>query len=689
MSQVESTVSESSIIHGYESRTTEEDDELRKEKTNEPTIVTTLPDLPVRKHEEGMIGGRTVTATAPAIGSVEHEQDASMEEHPTEDEVLVPTIPQRPKKDQPDQDPSRLPVVPARPKHSEEQVVDGPLIPRRPHIQQNQGQEVDDPNHDNTPAIPSRPGHRDVQVSQQQKMIVENYSSLPPIDTQMQDPDQLHAASTKQSKVDSLMSTPSIPARPKTKTSAEQQEMPKESSPGPVSPTLLHEGPMSSTSDASLASPVSAPTLPSRPKTRHSSERELEKPIDNNTDLQENSETPPSEIDAEQGPQSMEKVVATKGEEEPFVVARDKSVPSSEIEREMSASVPTENSAVLPVPVVPARPQQKTDLTVIDEPEEQFVDSPETKSHAEREFQHNEDDVAAATDENVTTVMKELPSQDQMVPLLQPQTNDSSFESDITPSASDNGPAPDNQDQKSERNISPSSSVRTTASVTSTKSPPLVPTRPKSKPAAALPKPAESSKPKPPIPVKPATGTTKFNNLRAMFAADLNAKLAQPPKPLPLKKPVLPAEHDELQPPSTHPAPSLLDDSRKGRAKGPQRKSAAAKPAAPQYLPFKISSIWTLVDVTPKINDDELKFRPPAAVTLDEAVQTGETIITTSTHETKLIVTDGGVTKDGNAKTIVVDSPDQLTSHVDKHEELETGQSLTPEAVDDNDHSKD
>ena len=691
LSQVESVVSASSIIHGYTSQTTEDDEErrnqpLRKEETGEPAIATILPHVPLRLQEMDMTGGHH-TATAPAIGGVEHEQNASLKEQPIKEEAHVPIIPQRPKKDQPTQDTSILPFIPRRPKHGDEQVAAGPIVPRRPHIQQHQEDEINETHLADTPVIPSRPGQRDFQASQQQATIEEVRSSLPPIDTQMHAPGQLAAAPTNQSKVDSLASAPAIPARPKSKTAVEQQEMPKESSPGLVSPTLLHEGPMSSISDANLASLV--PTIPSRPERKQSSESEHEKLIDNITDVQENPEALPSEVDAEQGTRSMENVVAATEEEEPITLVREKSLPSSELQREIPESTTSECSAVSPIPVVPVRPQQKTGLNIDDELGERIVDSPETKSKAEQESQHNEEDVTAATEEKVTTESKELTSPDEVVPSLLPQTNVNPIESDNPTPGSDNAPTPEFQDLKQERSISPSTSIHTTPSVASTKSPPLVPTRPKSKPAATLPKTGESSKPKPPVPVKPTTGTTKFNNLRAMFAADLNAKLAQPPKPLPLKKPAPPSEHDELEPSLTHPVTSLLDDTRKGRAKGPQRKSAAAKPAAPKLLPFEISSIWTLVDATPKVNDEELKLQPPAAATQDEAVQTGETNIITSMHETKLVVIDGGVADDGNAKTIVFDSTDQPTPHVDKQEEVEIGQGLTPEALDDNDHGRD
>ncbi|KAF1999600.1 hypothetical protein P154DRAFT_563897 [Amniculicola lignicola CBS 123094] len=81
---------------------------------------------------------------------------------------------------------------------------------------------------------------------------------------------------------------------------------------------------------------------------------------------------------------------------------------------------------------------------------------------------------------------------------------------------------------------------------------------------------SESShpKPKPPIPARP--GGSKIAALKGGFLADLNSKLGLGPQAPKVKEP----EQDKEDEP-----PKPLQDARKGRAKGPQRRKPAASPA--------------------------------------------------------------------------------------------------------------
>lgn len=94
---------------------------------------------------------------------------------------------------------------------------------------------------------------------------------------------------------------------------------------------------------------------------------------------------------------------------------------------------------------------------------------------------------------------------------------------------------------------------------------------------------------KPQVPARPGTGS-KIANLRGNFMNDLNAKLGLGPPKEKEKEPDQPIE--EAKP---------LEDARKGRARGPQRRAPAKAPASSgpptiQFSMFKPHSLWTIDD---------------------------------------------------------------------------------------------
>lgn len=99
------------------------------------------------------------------------------------------------------------------------------------------------------------------------------------------------------------------------------------------------------------------------------------------------------------------------------------------------------------------------------------------------------------------------------------------------------------------------------------------------------------AKAKPQIPARPGPGS-KIANLRGNFMNDLNQKLGLGPPKEKEPEPVV----EEAKP---------LDDARKGRARGPQRrapaKSPAATTAASQFSIFTPRALWT-IDDTDEVN---------------------------------------------------------------------------------------
>lgn len=94
-----------------------------------------------------------------------------------------------------------------------------------------------------------------------------------------------------------------------------------------------------------------------------------------------------------------------------------------------------------------------------------------------------------------------------------------------------------------------------------------------------------AAKAKPQVPARPQG--SKIANLRSTFMSDLNAKLGMGPPKEKEPEPEAEAEPEEAKP---------LEDARKGRARGPQRRAPAKSPSAPtQKATFAMSkpqSLW-------------------------------------------------------------------------------------------------
>merc|ERR1712000_751192 len=120
---------------------------------------------------------------------------------------------------------------------------------------------------------------------------------------------------------------------------------------------------------------------------------------------------------------------------------------------------------------------------------------------------------------------------------------------------------------------------------------PQIPTRPAKKPDTGAPTEQEKVSPpvvkaKPQVPARPAGVGSKIANLRGNFMNDLNQKLGLGP---PKEKEKEPEPAEESKP---------LEDARKGRARGPQRKAPAKSPAAAaKPMGFAMSlprSLWSI-----------------------------------------------------------------------------------------------
>lgn len=146
---------------------------------------------------------------------------------------------------------------------------------------------------------------------------------------------------------------------------------------------------------------------------------------------------------------------------------------------------------------------------------------------------------------------------------------------------------------------------------------PSIPTRPSRSPAPAREKEsateakdeAAQPKTKPPVPARPAG--SKIAAMQANFLKDLNSKLGlgpQAPKP------------KEPEPEKVEEAPKPLQDARKGRAKGPQRRKPAAAAAAPAATVTAEVAVprqkLMISDVTPiwSIGDDGAVDVPAASM---------------------------------------------------------------------------
>ncbi|KAJ9494528.1 hypothetical protein LTR99_003533 [Exophiala xenobiotica] len=122
---------------------------------------------------------------------------------------------------------------------------------------------------------------------------------------------------------------------------------------------------------------------------------------------------------------------------------------------------------------------------------------------------------------------------------------------------------------------------------------PQIPTRPAKKPDTGAATEQEDVSPpvvkaKPQVPARPAGVGSKIANLRGNFMNDLNQKLGLGP----------PKEKEKEPEPEPAEDSKPLDDARKGRARGPQRRAPAKSPAAaPKPMGFAMASprsLWAI-----------------------------------------------------------------------------------------------
>ncbi|EXJ83004.1 hypothetical protein A1O3_06821 [Capronia epimyces CBS 606.96] len=155
-------------------------------------------------------------------------------------------------------------------------------------------------------------------------------------------------------------------------------------------------------------------------------------------------------------------------------------------------------------------------------------------------------------------------------------------------------------------------------------------------------------KTKPQIPARPGQGS-KIAGLRGNFLNDLNQKLGLGP---PKEKEPLPVS-EEAKP---------LEDARKGRARGPQRrapaKSSAAAATTPQFSIFTPRALWT-IDDTDEINvSSDQPSVPEATSKIEDAPTT-----------TELSGEQIGQTENPTAVDAPVPSTGDSTGHAESNEE--------------------
>jgi hypothetical protein len=99
---------------------------------------------------------------------------------------------------------------------------------------------------------------------------------------------------------------------------------------------------------------------------------------------------------------------------------------------------------------------------------------------------------------------------------------------------------------------------------------------------------APQSKAKPPVPARP--GSSKIAALQAGFLQDLNSKLGLGPQAPKTKEPEVEAEAEPVAP---------LQDARKGRAKGPQRRKPAASPTPAATVTAEVAVSRQRLEISP------------------------------------------------------------------------------------------
>ncbi|KAF2267880.1 hypothetical protein CC78DRAFT_530317 [Lojkania enalia] len=200
-------------------------------------------------------------------------------------------------------------------------------------------------------------------------------------------------------------------------------------------------------------------------------------------------------------------------------------------------------------------------------------------------------------------IWEDAPDHGQLVTTVSgPQTEDTPEYTEDSPVAEKRAPPVIPVRPQKAKEFSP---VEKKAPIIPDRPKPQVPTRPgkpTTKPSEKVPtveSQAEDQQPKakPPIPARP--GGSKIAALQGQFMKDLNSKLGLGPQPPKVKEP---------EPEKEEEPPKPLQDARKGRAKGPQRRKPMSSPspataatavgtAAPQALEISnVSTIWSIGD---------------------------------------------------------------------------------------------
>ncbi|KAH7078028.1 hypothetical protein BKA63DRAFT_277286 [Paraphoma chrysanthemicola] len=170
------------------------------------------------------------------------------------------------------------------------------------------------------------------------------------------------------------------------------------------------------------------------------------------------------------------------------------------------------------------------------------------------------------------------------------------------------------------------------------------------------------SKAKPPVPARPAG--SKIAALQAGFLQDLNSKLGLGPQAPKIKEPEAEAEEEPAAP---------LQDARKGRAKGPQRRKPAASPTPAATVTAEVAIPHQALDIGPvtaiwSLGEDGSLDVPAAA--LAAKLQSKLQASVGSDAETK----DAGLVK---TITLGSETADLSKSTTEDNEPLEATKSIT------------
>jgi len=233
---------------------------------------------------------------------------------------------------------------------------------------------------------------------------------------------------------------------------------------------------------------------------------------------------------------------------------------------------------------------------------------------------------------------------------------------------------------------------------------PTIPARPQHKLASKF-EAAAREKEKPAIPPRPAVkpvlaggGNSKFAGLRAQFAKDLNERLAKPAPALPARKEeVHSMQSGEVKEKSGNGdvveegssagstekggGEGKVNEMRKGRARGPQRRPPTVKPIVPDG--WGVSIISTVFEQRHVEEKEKQKLPEVQEEKVERDVQTGEKVIE-SPEGVKTVYVEGAIDSTGQTFTHVVahDVEPEVDVATEKGEELPPpGQSAPPPEI--------